>query len=616
MQGMDKNGSVLCKLYSCHFRLKCQIDVELGAVYTWKTTKRERRDAMKGREDSCLLCGSLINGKYRIIREIGHGGMSRVYLVVNEAVNRKWAMKELRQDHQDVAAMQGLLREINMMKKLKHPGLPEIIDVIEESGRFFLVMEFVEGDLLSERLEKEGAQPLERVLLWGIQLCEVLEYLHAQSPPVVYRDMKPANIIEKQDGRLALIDFGTAREYSGKKYTDTVCLGTVGYAAPEQFGGNGETDVRTDIYCLGATLYHLLTGEHPGKGIRAGQRGRRSGRKKSSRMEQIIWKCTRKDPKKRYQSCAELCADLRQLQQKQQKVQHKRGKQAERQWRGYLRKGVAIILAVVAVMYMLSERNNERYRLEQDDTDRYTQELLQTDTYDGYYSLILQSPGRTEAYEALTEFLINDLILTREEGQKLNRLWTGISEETAGKKGKPRMVMEELKEQNRNGYIKVCYEIGMCFLQFSEVNVERDRYQNAKRWLREVENEILAAKSYCQIADCLDLLRKYQESHIIQPEKVYDVSEQLWMNVRKLRQNALELKDMDDRFQVWAELVRLLNTDTEVFLKVASSDDLLLFLQNLSSDVEQIHQKELEGSVQELCQAVEELTEKIESVQE
>lgn len=92
---------------------------------------------MKGREDSCLLCGSLINGKYRIIREIGHGGMSRVYLVVNEAVNRKWAMKELRQDHQDVAAMQGLLREINMMKKLKHPGLPEIIDVIEESGRFF-----------------------------------------------------------------------------------------------------------------------------------------------------------------------------------------------------------------------------------------------------------------------------------------------------------------------------------------------------------------------------------------------------------------------------------------------------------------------------------------------
>ena len=101
------------------------------------------------------------------------------------------------------------------------------------------------------------------MIKWAKQLCDVLGYLHSQNPPIIYRDMKPANIMLKPDGNVVLIDFGTAREYKENNIEDTTCLGTMGYAAPEQFGGMGQTDARTDIYCLGATMYHLVTGMNP-----------------------------------------------------------------------------------------------------------------------------------------------------------------------------------------------------------------------------------------------------------------------------------------------------------------------------------------------------------------
>lgn len=111
-------------------------------------------------------------------------------------------------------------------------------------------MDYIEGNPLSSALEESGAQPQNQVIAWAIQLCDVLGYLHAQSPPIIYRDMKPSNIMLKPDGNLTLIDFGTAREFKEKNLADTVCLGTIGYAAPEQFGRMGQTDARTDIYCL------------------------------------------------------------------------------------------------------------------------------------------------------------------------------------------------------------------------------------------------------------------------------------------------------------------------------------------------------------------------------
>ena len=212
-----------------------------------------------------LKIGSLVDGKYKILSKVGQGGMSVVYMAINEKANKTWAVKEVRKDGvlDFEAVKQGLVAETDILKKLSHPNLPSIIDVIDTDDSFIIIMDYIQGNLLNKALEEYGAQPQDRVIEWAKQLCDVLGYLHSRQPPIIYRDMKPANIMLKPDGNVTLIDFGTAREFKEKNLADTTCLGTVGYAAPEQFGGMGQTDARTDIYCLGATLYHLVTGCNP-----------------------------------------------------------------------------------------------------------------------------------------------------------------------------------------------------------------------------------------------------------------------------------------------------------------------------------------------------------------
>ena len=196
-----------------------------------------------------------------------------------------------------------------MLKRLSHPNLPSIIDVIEDEETLLIVMDYIEG-ILSKALNEYGAQPQELVVEWAKQLCDVLGYLHTRKPPIIYRDMKPSNIMLKPDGNITLIDFGTAREFKEKNLADTTCLGTVGYAAPEQFGGQGQTDARTDIYCLGATLYHLVTGCNPCEPPYEIRLIREINPTLSSGLEKIIHKCTQKNPEERYQSCAELMSCL------------------------------------------------------------------------------------------------------------------------------------------------------------------------------------------------------------------------------------------------------------------------------------------------------------------
>ena len=195
-----------------------------------------------------LEIGSLVDGKYKILNKVGQGGMSVVYLAMNEKANKQWAIKEVRKDGvlDFESVKQGLVAETDILKKLDHPNLPSIIDVIDTEDSFIIIMDYIQGNSLNKALEEYGAQPQEMVIKWAMQLCDVLGYLHSRNPAIIYRDMKPANIMLKPDGNITLIDFGTAREYKEKNLADTTCLGTVGYAAPEQFGGMGQTDARTD----------------------------------------------------------------------------------------------------------------------------------------------------------------------------------------------------------------------------------------------------------------------------------------------------------------------------------------------------------------------------------
>lgn len=255
-----------------------------------------------------LEIGSVIDGKYKILNVVGKGGMSVVYLAMNERANKQWAIKEVRKDGMQSfeVVKQNLVAETDLLKKLNHPHLPSIIDVIDCDDTFLIVMDYIEGNPLSKALETSGAQNQGDVIEWAKQLCDVLGYLHSRKPPIIYRDMKPSNVMLKPDGNVMLIDFGTAREFKYSSVADTTCLGTQGYAAPEQFGGHGQTDARTDIYCLGATMYHLVTGHNPATPPYEMYPIRQWNPMLSSGLEEIILKCTQRNPEDRYQSCAEL----------------------------------------------------------------------------------------------------------------------------------------------------------------------------------------------------------------------------------------------------------------------------------------------------------------------
>lgn len=253
--------------------------------------------------------GTIIEGKYEVLKLIGKGGMSKVYLAMDKNLNKQWAIKEIERkayDKNNEVVVASAMAEANMMKKLDYPSLPRIVDIIEKENVIYVVMDYIEGETLSSVLSKEGAQPQEVVIEWAKELCRVLDYLHTQNPPIIYRDMKPANIMLQSNGNIKLIDFGIAREYKEQNLADTVSLGTKGYAAPEQFGGKGQTDARTDVYCLGVTLYHLLTGQNPCEPPYEIYPIRYWNPQLSSGLEAIIQKCTQLNPEDRYQSCAEL----------------------------------------------------------------------------------------------------------------------------------------------------------------------------------------------------------------------------------------------------------------------------------------------------------------------
>lgn len=247
------------------------------------------------------------NDTYEIRSIIGKGGMSTVYLAEHKRLHTRWAVKEVRKQQ---GARFDFLAEANILKRLQHPMLPRIVDIFEDAYSIYIVEDFVEGITLEDLLKRQGRveEPLARQ--WFRELCGVLRYLHTQRPnPIIYRDMKPSNIMLQPDGSLKLIDFGIAREYKEASSGDTTYIGTKGYAAPEQFG-RAQTDARTDIYALGVTMYHLLTGKSPYEPPYQFVPVRELDPSLSRGIEHILNKCVQLEPADRYQSVDELLYDL------------------------------------------------------------------------------------------------------------------------------------------------------------------------------------------------------------------------------------------------------------------------------------------------------------------
>ena len=423
-----------------------------------------------------LEIGSVIDGKYKILNVVGKGGMSVVYLAMNERANKQWAIKEVRKDGMQSfeVVKQNLVAETDLLKKLNHPHLPSIIDVIDCDDTFLIVTDYIEGNPLSKALETSGAQNQDDVIEWAKQLCDVLGYLHSRKPPIIYRDMKPSNVMLKPDGNVMLIDFGTAREFKSTSVADTTCLGTQGYAAPEQFGGHGQTDARTDIYCLGATMYHLVTGHNPATPPYEMYPIRQWNPMLSSGLEEIILKCTQRNPEDRYQSCAELLYALdhyKDLDIENKKVQSFK-------WKTFLASFIMTIVMLVGTIGFsagLTVQTSSTYESYIANGDS----AVSQDAAEKYYlDAINVDPANPLAYQKLLERCTSDSKLSEDE---YNTIKDAIYEHE-----------DELKSKYPSEYAdNVAYKLGQA-LYFSYVpssqESESENFSTAgitvsQRWL-------------------------------------------------------------------------------------------------------------------------------------
>ncbi len=358
--------------------------------------------------------GTVLGGKYEILKKIGQGGMSIVYVAMDTRLNKQWAVKEIKQNpKQDTRTLlKGLQMEANILKMVDHPVLPRIVDIINYNGTVFVVMDYIEGRPLSEVLKLEGAQPQEKVIEWAKDLCSALDYLHSMNPPIIYRDMKPSNIMLKPDGKVKLIDFGTAKEFDVESLADTTALGTRGYAAPEQFGdarGRGihKTDARTDIYSLGATLYHVLTGKNPSEPPYVIKPIRDWDPSLSSGLEKIINKCTMPNPEDRYQSCTELIYDLEHYEELDDAFKRSCLKKMRS---FFICAGLTVTFAAVAIGGYIGNEREKKLNYDNLINEGYA-DVVQGD-YEGaaglYVDAITQVDGsRNEAYLDLLDLYIN-----------------------------------------------------------------------------------------------------------------------------------------------------------------------------------------------------------------
>lgn len=241
----------------------------------------------------------ITGGRYKILARLGSGGMSQVYLAEDMRIHVRRAIKRIPSgDGSKSYIADSVISEANVLRKVRHPALPRIVDIFREEGCVNLVMEYIEGKTL-EQVIAAGPPDEKRLIDIALEICSALKCLHSMKPPVIYRDLKPSNIMVRSDGHIALIDFGTAKRfYINKKKKDTTLLGTYGYAAPEQF--MGRSDERSDIYSLGMTLRECI-----------GEKGTKRRQIKISKdLKKILDKCTQEDAKNRYKNIGEVLSQL------------------------------------------------------------------------------------------------------------------------------------------------------------------------------------------------------------------------------------------------------------------------------------------------------------------
>lgn len=556
------------------------------------------------REGGMLKVGDLIDGKYKILNEIGRGGMSTVYLAINEKANKPWAVKEVRKNgiSNRELVKQSLMVEINLLKKLKHKGLPSIVDIIDQQDNYLIVMDYIEGITLENIMLEEGVQPQEKVVDWAIQLCDVLQYLHTRKPAIIYRDMKPSNIMLRSGGSVVLIDFGTAREFKERHVEDTTCLGTQGYAAPEQFGGMGQTDERTDIYSLGATMYRLVTGHNPSEPPYEMYPITHWNPRLSTGLEGIIAKCTSKDPKSRYQSVQEVRYAL----------EHYRDLDLDsiRRYRRNLR----ILLAAGGMTVMLFGASGVSYAAaDHMQKDEYAYNLEagrrspnKQDSIAFYQKAIQTDCAGEEAYDQLLTLFTQDGVLDEQEEKVLLQLAISVDK-----------YLERYKMQNPDGYAGLCYQIGSSYWYYYEHEEKRQAgavawFESAKAGFEgnpEKEREWKRASTYVEIGNFYQRIVPAQISGTDQ-----GMYGEYWNNLRRLKEWNDEAPDRD---LVTLRLYREIVTKTLEYAGYLQEDGVPpQEMEDLLNEISQQTENMKTGAGQVLMEEIQELEQALKGAQQ
>lgn len=522
----------------------------------------------------------VIENKYEILTEIGRGGMSVVYLAMDRRLNKQWAIKEIKKQVNDAnneIVIQSLITEANLMKKLDHPALPRIVDIIDHKSTLYVVMDYIEGNSLNKVLEEQGAIEQKTVIEWAKQLCDALDYLHHRTPPIIYRDMKPANVMLNPDGKLKIIDFGIAREFKEQNVADTVCLGTRGYAAPEQFGGRGQTDARTDIYSLGVTLYHLVTGRNPAEPPYELYPIRYWNPSLSGGFEQIILKCTQLDPANRYQSCSELMYALEHYEEIDERYIRK-------QRRKVFLFGVMATLTIATLTlgtcfnHMAAQNKVRNYNRLMADADKQMDTAGKEETYLEAIDVI---PENIEAYQRLMNvYKENDNKFTADEAATLI--------------GKVKENQDAIR-QNMNDYIELCYGIGKLYwFHYSYGNTEDNQITRVKSAIPWFEDVVRYCEEYNIEFQYQNMARVFRDIGVFNRDYSINIQEasgkgtyiQYFARLEELR-NFLEENQDEDEVVVW-EAYKIIAYSLDTYMQKFKSDgvdkeSMLLFCDQVRS---------------------------------
>lgn len=370
-------------------------------------TKRKRRALQVG--------DTVLKGRYEILKVIHTSGMANIYLVSDNNLKKQWCLKEIVKSEagRNNIEYRSLLQEANILKSLNNSGIPRIVTSEEEGDSLFIVMDYVDGISVREYMRRHGAIKQDVAVKWIKQVCNILSYLHNRKHPIFYRDMKPDNIMIQEDMSIKLLDFGISVVITSE---DTVIkkgdnLGTQGYAAPEQGVVGNKYDLRSDIYSLGMTMYHMLTGISPSVAKGKLRPIREVNSSLSKGLEVVVGKCIMRNPDDRYQTIEEVIYALNNYDILDTDYR-KKAKRKINTTMGLF--GMSVLLFTTSFIPL------GLYKGQQEDFYKEKLEVaIRTGRTNDYIEAISLKPTKLQPYQGLIESLKEDGVFSKEEEKEL-----------------------------------------------------------------------------------------------------------------------------------------------------------------------------------------------------